>query len=826
MRKTERITGSLRDLRFAIRGLRRRPGFATAAILTLALGIGTSVAMFSVAYGVTLRPLPYNDPARLIRIYESNLVTSKSKEDVSIGAFDAWRKASTLESAALFSKPVPKKIADRDDYRLSTMGVSPTFFKTLGVPMLAGPGFRDESTYTYETAKEAVISFQVWKNLFQSRPDVIGQSIAFETFRANEVLRIVGVLPEKFIFVPSVEIWQPYLVMSPVPRVARTWRYEHVIARLKPGQSADAAMAELQDIAAGQARDFPASNKGWSVTVESLRDSIVGSFGRVSWLLMAAVALVLMVACLNICGLLTARAVSRAGETTLRVALGADRSRLLQLWLSEALVLSIIGGAVGLALARAGVAALKSVAPAEIPRLDAVRIDGLAVSITIVAVVLSGIAFTLAPLTLLSRARLAGGLRDRSVGALNAARSFVNDTLTAAQCAGATVLVVVAVLLTMSFSRLSTVRLGYDPADVWTFTVTPPKSSEPRPWFRRVEWSDNIIAGLMGTTGVERVALTTQVPLAPNPYSVALAKGRGRLESQDLSRWAAVEQKVTDDYFSLMGIHLREGRLFAAVDRFSEPQINQTQSAESGTAIITKETAATLWPGESALGKELWLPDTDNVSWRTVIGVVDDIQFSRVGEAPGLQVFLPFTQTNGGTPRLMVHFSRGQQPQIATFRSLVTSIEPGTDVIDVVSLPGLVSRATAQPRFASLLMSIFSIAALVLAAVGIYGTLAFVINSRLPEIAVRLALGASRRRILGATFWSGFRPALTGILVGAGATLVFSSSLKSLLFETAPRDLLSFILSLGLLLLVAVAAALGPAWRASRTDPVRLLRAD
>jgi putative ABC transport system permease protein len=833
------LDGLGQDFRLAFRTLHRRPGFAAAAITTLALGIGASTAIFSVAYGVSLRPLAYPEPDRLIRIYEANPANGQLEQNVSEGAFHDWREgAASIESAALFTGSDTRFLTGPDQQPVTTMGVSPAFFDVLGARPMLGSGFKGEKRYTRGTTKEAVLSHAAWQRLFGGRPDVVGATLELAGVRGKDVFRVVGVMPAGFAFGQPVDAWRPAIVEVPVARIVRNWRYDRVIARLRPGATVDQARAELEAVAARLGRDFPAIHGGWTVTVESLHASVVGDFGRATWLLLAAVAVVLLVTCLNVGGLLVARAVARERETAVRAALGAGSWRLLRLWLAEASLLGTLGAGLGLLLAWSGVSALKAAAPPGIPRLEAVGLDLPTLAVAALSAVLAIAIFTMAPQGRASRRERASGLHAGSVGAGDGPkRQTTRIALTVAQCAGATTLVVLAVMLTRSFIKLTSFDLGWNPAGVLSLNVSPPMPPDlQRPWYRYVEWSDRLIARLEATPGIHRAAVTTQVPLSPQSFPSTLARGRGKTANDD-TRWPAVQHIVTDGYFDLMGIRLVSGRTFRPADRFAEPQVNWTTKAERGAAVVSQTVARTLWPDRPAIGESLWLPDIDNVSWREVVGVVGDIQFHEVGEAPALHVFVPWTQHSTGRPRLVVKSSRqglstgsGQAGDaasiIAEVRDVVRTVEPGTTIDQVSTLDSLVSRATAQPRFTSRVVAGFGALALLLAAVGIYGTLSYLVGARTREIGIRLALGAPRSGIVSNVVWRGLIPAIAGGLVGLSIAIALARTFRALLFGVEPLDIESFAGGAALLLLVALAAALGPARRAARIDPAKALRMD
>jgi predicted permease len=769
------LEGLGQDFRLAFRSLRRRPGFMAAAVATLALGIGASTAIFSVAYGISLRPLPYPRADRLIRVYEASPANGKAREDVSVGAFHEWREgASSIESAALYAKPNTRFLAGGDQQAVRMMSVSPAFFDVVGARPLLGSGFKPEKEYTRYTADaEAMLSHAAWQRLFGGRPDVVGQQLEFSGVVDNDVYRIVGVMPADFAFDQPVDLWRPTKIVElPVGRLMRNLRSDRAVARLRPDATIDRARAELGAVSARLAREFPASNGGWTVSVESLHESIVGSFGRATWLLLAAVAVVLLVACLNVSALLIARAVSRTRETAVRAAFGAEPWRLLRLWLAEASMLAWLGGGLGVLLAWSGISALKASAPPGIPRLDAIALDLPTLMVAVCSTALAVLIFTVAPLGRAPRTQLVEGLRAGSDGAGDSrSRQLSRSALTLAQCAGAATLVVLAVLLSRSFIKLMAVDLGWDAGGVLSMAVAPPVPRQlPRPWFRLVEVSDRLIARLETTPGIVRAAVTTQVPLSPDAFPSTLARGRGK-GSTETTRWPVVQHNVTDGYFDLMDIRLVAGRPFSPSDRFTEPQVNRTAAAERGVAIVSEQTARAVWPGQSAIGQALWLPDIDGVTWREVVGVVEDIQFHAVGERPALHVFVPWTQMSIGRVRLLVKGTSTGAALAPLVRQVVQEVEPGTRIDQVAALDALISRATAQPRFTTRLVAAFGALALMLAAVGIYGTLSYLVGSRVREIGIRLALGASRSRILSNVLWRGIGPALAGGVLGSPGRL-------------------------------------------------------
>ncbi len=816
------------DMRHALGTLRRRPGFAAASIATLALGIGASTAIFSVAYGVSLRPLPYWQPDRLARLYESSPANGRPREDVSEVTFHEWRQGvASLAGIAIHSPPSTQFLLRGDPQPVVTMSVSTGFFDVLGASPVAGRGFTPADRRPRGTEDEAVLSFAGWQRLYGGQPGAVGSVAVFSGVGDDDAFRIVGVMPEGFGFGEPVDFWRASFLRPVTANVVRGWRYDRVIARLRSDATLEATRAELESVAARLARDYPATNRGWTAAVEPLHDAVVGSFGRATGLLLAAVALVLLMAVVNVGGLLAARGVVQARELAVRAALGAGSWRLLRLRLAETSVLSGLGAGVGLLLAWLAVAALRAAAPPGIPRLDAIAVDWPTVAIAAASALLSVIVFIIGSHRPMAGSSLAQRLRGGAGATGGPGRPAASwSALTVAQCAGAAALVVLAVMLTRSLTALTAIEVGWDADRVLSLSARPPVPREVRrPWFRMVDWSDRLIARLEATPGVERAAVASQTPLAPRITPASIARGRGRAAS-DGGRWPGVHQNVTDGYFELMGIRLLGGRLFDRGDRFTPAQMERSEPVERGVAVVSASAARALWPGRSPIGESIWLPDADVVTWREVVGVVEDLQFHTVGEPPALHVFTPWTQMSSVNARVMIKSAAGAAVVPADVRRALAEVEPGTFIDQVAPLDAAVARATAQPRFTSRVVSAFSALALLLAAVGIHGTLSYMVAARTREIGVRLSLGATRRAVVWGTVWRGLRPAIAGGIGGLAIALGLAQVFRATLFGVEPLDARSFAAGGTVLLLVAVAATLGPARRVARIDPSLTLRAE
>jgi putative ABC transport system permease protein len=826
-RLTHSISTWSRELIVGVRTLARQPAFSLAAIATFALGIGAATAIFSVVYGVTFRPLPYPDPDRLIRIYEASHAAGDAKHPVSEATFHEWRtNLSTVASVALITD-ARTRFLDGDSPRpLSVAGVSPSFFEVLAVAPLYGRVFQDESAYRNirDSTNELVLSYEAWQRLFGGDPAVIGQRVRFATRAESSV--VVGIMPYGFAFERAVDAWAPSVMRLPIGRIVRSWRYDRVVARLHPNRSLDDVRAELEVVSARLARDFPVSNAGWSATVETLQDAIVGRFGRASWLFLAAVGGVLLVACANVAGLLTARALDRRRETSIRLALGAGRGRVMQMWLSEALVLASLGAGCGVAMAWALIQLLRAAAPPGIPRLEDIAVDGWSLAFALAAMVMAAVVCAVGPAystrdRALGRDVLSGG----RTGTDRPQRRRLSAGLVTLQTGAAVALVLVSIVFARSFAQLIQVDLGWRPDRVLSLHVAPrPPAADRRPWFWYVQWADRLTARLEATPGIARAAVTTVIPFSPEIIPADVASGRE--VRGDETRWPIELHAVTDGYFDTMGLTLRRGRLFGATDRFDEPTLNYRTKASHGVAIVTESVARSLWPGQDPIGQSIRVPTIDNAPFREVIGVVGDVQFASVGGRPPLTVFLPWAQMPSGVPRLVVRATTDAAAIANSVSAAVHAEQLATGIDRVLVLASLVDRALAPARLTTQLIAALGVLAILLASVGVYGSLSTLVRARAREIAVRIAVGASPVQTLRRVLLWGLSPVMAGTVMGVAVAPLVISSAQSLLYGIDRVGFVSVVASGTVILVMTTVACLAPAIRAVRTDPIRVLRAD
>jgi putative ABC transport system permease protein len=800
-----------RDLKLSSRLLLRRPAFLVGTVATMALATGLSSALFAVGYGVVIRPLPYPSAERLIRIYETNAAKGRLKEDVSVGAFHDWREsARTLEAIALFSKGSLLYTSDGSRRALRGMRVSPDFFRVLGVQPMIGAGFAADSSYNRSQPPDVVISYELWHSLFAGAAAAIEQTIAVDGRR--EPLRVVGIMPQGFFFDRETDLWTLEVVRPPISRGLRNLRYDRVVARMRPPVTPSHVQSELAAVSVRLAREFPSSNDGWTATVERLHSSVVGRFADATWILLTAVLVIVGVACLNVAALFASRTVARGHETSLHIALGASRGRMMRLWFTEASAVAGLGGAIGLALAYFTLRILKALAADTIPRLREIEIDGVIVALIFVTILACSLLITaLSARWASSEARLSG-LRTAESG-MDRRRQRLRELIVAGQCAGAILLTVVAVVLLKSWQNVARVETGWSADGVLTMALRLAGRADGQQY---LALTDRVSAHLEGLGQVEAAAITTQIPLTPNPISATLAMGPEPVPNE--LRWPAVQHHVSERYFDAMHLTLVEGRQFD-----HRENLRGDIPRDRGVAILSRQAASALWPAESAVGKLIRIPAVDNVPFREVVGVIEDFQFYLLGEQPAMHVFVPWSQSPTTYPKLILRLRDAAITPDAVSNA-IRAAESNVIVHQVATLETIVDRATAMPRVVGITVATLALLLVLLVAVGLYSSLALSVSSRIPDISVRLALGARRRSIATMVLVWCLRSVVIGAIAGGTLAIVVMRASGAFLFGVEPADPL--LLATGIAAFVGVAAlsCVLPAYRAVHVDPASSFR--
>jgi putative ABC transport system permease protein len=806
------------DLRFAGRQLWKSPGFTLVAVATLALGIGATTAIFSVVDGVVLRPLPFRAPEGLVRAY---FVSKEGEKQAafSVANFLDWRAAShTLADATAHHGGTLNLSGGggTEPERLQAAWVRANFFRVVGISPLAGRTFAPGEDDA-KAPRVAVISEKLWRRRFGADPSVLGRSLTLN----GEPYSLVGILRQGIQLPGAADVWVPF-VFSPDDVKSRGSVYFGAIARLAPGATVRQAESESDVVGRRLAQQYPADNAGYfrSMTVTPLQEAMVGDVSKKLLLLLGAVALVLLIACANVANLLLVRAAAREGEIAVRVALGAGRARLVRQLLTESLVLALAGGLTGVGLAAWITRVLVALGPRGIPRLEQIRIDGTTLLFALGVSLLTGLLFGLAPALQTSKTDLAGVIREGTRGSRGRAGTCARGTLVVVEMALAVVLLAGAGLLIRSFQRLQEVEPGFRAARVTTFNLELPESRySDTAKLRQV--MTGLLERLRALPGVDSVGATVfGLPFSGNMNVLDFTVvGRPPLPvGHDESMRVAV---ATPDYFRTLGIRVVRGRAFGPRDRIGAPQV-----------VMINETAVRkFFPGEEPLGHRIDLGmKVDGVrQGGEIVGIVADVKQDALEAKIDPQLFLPYEQLPMESPAIVVRSTadpRNPRTLAAAIPAAVRALDPDLPVYGLQPMTELVEASTSQSRFYMLLLGGFAAIALVLAAVGIYGVTAYGVRQRTQEIGIRMALGASRDRVLRMVVGQGMALALAGAAAGLAGAFLATRGLHSLLYEVSASDPATFAAVAAVLLAVAALASYLPARRAALTEPQLALRGE
>ena len=804
----------VQDIRYAFRRLAKSPGFAAVVIMTLGLGIGANSAIFSVVNGVVFRSLPFPEPERLIRLFQS-------PEEGSLGPFtpmnflDVQAGAKSLESSAAFTTAGFTLTGQGEPERLDGVEVSASFFDVLRVRPALGRGFATEENQTGRT-RVAVISHSLWARRFNSDPGILGRSVSLNA----EPHTVIGVLPEGFSYPARRDVWTPLEYDTQFTTQSRGAWYLNVIARLKPGATEEQAATEVGAIGARLEKEFPASNLNVRFVVEDLHSYLTGDIKPKLLILLAAVGLVLLIACANVANLLLARAAARESEIAVRAALGAGRGRLVRQLLTESVVLAIAGGVLGLALAVAGTRFLLSLEPAGIPRLDAVGVDSTVVMFTAAIALFTGIVFGLIPAAQATRGDLVSSLKEGGKGALAARRAGrMREGLVVAEIALAVMLLAGAGLLIRSFAKLQEVDPGFQASSALTFrTALPPATYDTED--ERRQFYDGLLGRLRALPGVQTAGAISLLPLSGGGAFVITFTVEGQTPPRPGEEPSMQVRVVTPDFFQAMGIPQLRGRGFTDAD-----------NATSTPVVMLSEAAVKRYfANENPLGKRITLgwgrgPNRPRVGGE-VVGVVRSVKQFGLDAEEQPEIYIPHAQQPVPGMTFVLKTAVPPLGLADAARREVRAVDPSLPVVALESLDRVVANSISQPRFYMLLLVIFAAVALLLASIGIFGVVSYTVAQRTREVGIRIALGASRERVLRMVLASSMRLAVLGVTVGIVAAVLLSRTLESLLFNLSPKDPFTYAAVAVVLTGIALVASYLPAWRAARVDPVVALRAE
>jgi predicted permease len=805
------------DIRYGVRVLRRSPVFTTVAVATLALGIGANTAIFSVVNAVLLQPLPFPDTRSLVSVWDGGHSQAE---------FTYIRDRShTLSGAAAYLPHFSVSLAgDGEPVRLTSAQVSAGFFDVLGVRPLRGRFFAPGED-TFGATPGVVISHALWRDRFGADPDVVGRLVDIDGVRRQ----VIGVAPAAFTF-PSSEtrLWLPMLIDPAGLRCAPGnkrcldgatgyhWgAYGHfVIGRLRPGVSTGQARADIHRIGGELQRDNPVWRPpmpGYlaGLQVSDLRTRLVADSERLLFVLLGAVGLVLLMACANVANLLVVRGAARARELSIRAALGAGPRRLRRQLLVEYLLLAVVGGGAGLLLAVGGLRALLSLLPGSTPRLDEVRLDGWVFAFTILVTAATGLLFGLAPARRLARTDASAALAGARAGAGRPQRRLAG-VLVSAQIAIGVMLAIGAGLLVRSLVRILDIDPGFATTHVVSAQISPPRAryatADPMRALTR-----QLVDRLAAAPGIAAAGITTQLPFDGTNHGMAIWIDGWTTDPNKLELFEL--RKVSPEWFRAMGIPIRRGRAFTGADG----------AGGTPVAIVSETAARRFWPTRDAVGGQVRFPWP---GWMTVVGIAADVRNNDLKEAENPALYVPYDQVPEVPFAVTVSTTGDPTAAIATIRSVVRDVASDTPVSRERTMDALVQDSVAGSRAAATLLLGFGLLALILGSIGTYGLVAYGVESRRQEFAVRIAIGARAATVIRLVLREGARLAATGLIVGIAAALALSGVMRGLLFEIAPTDPVTFVVAPILLGATALLACAVPAWRATRVDPNAALRRD
>jgi len=798
-----------RDLSYALRSLRNSPGFTTVAILTLALGFAANTAVFTVVNGVLLRPLPFPEPGRLFLIsYQSKQRTFENQPGLYDRDYLEYEKHNqAFERIATFNEDSATLTGAGDAAREPTAMVTSSFFSVLQVRSAMGRTFLPEEELKGNN-HVAVLSDKIWHDRFGANPNILGKAITLDGMEYS----VVGIMPPGFTFPHTPAFWLPLAVgADPGNTYIRP-----VVGRLRPSVSRQQALAELESFAQHQPPGPGERREDMIAEILPLNDLLVAKVRKSLLIFMGAVAFVLLIACANVANLLLMRGTVRQREIAVRNALGASRGRVIRQLLTESVLLALCGSIAGILLAIFGVRALLALAPAMgVPRLQEVHIDARVLTFAVALGAIMGILFGLVPALQATGNRIRDFL-NLSGPTATARRQRLRSALVISEIALALILLSGAGLMLKSFMHMRTVDPGFRTENILTMTVDLPDSTYPTTPAIQA-FHSRILEKLSSVPGIIDASAVNWMPLQP-----ALVRGDFHLESgRKLPRgYVVAKPAVSPDYFRVMGIRVLQGRGFAGRDNTTAPSV----------AIVTQSVAKTLWPGEDPIGKRITLEDNPQAKdWLTIVGVVDDVRQQILTDQPQPAIYQPLQQVT--RPFFLSHMSyvvrTAQSPQsvAAALRNVLQGVDPGQPV-EIAALTDLVDANISETRFQTRLISTFSILALLLAAIGIYGVLAYAVTERKREIGIRMALGAKKSDVAFMLLKGTLVLVMAGVVLGGCGAVLLTRVLGKFLFEVRPTDPVTFLSVTAVLAVTGIIAGLLPAQRASTVDPVVALRSE
>ena len=809
----------LQDLKYALRMLKKNPAFTAVAILTLAVGIGANSAIFSVVNSVLLRPLPYGQPGQLVRVYSEFPTMKLQKFWISVPEFlDIQREAKSWEAIGAWAPGGRNVGTESEPLRVTSALVTRSLIDVLGVQPERGRNFTEEEDRNGGPGV-AIISHGLWQKGFGGASDIIGKQIQVNSATTT----VVGVMPANFAFPPGsndqVEILVPFQ-FDPANPGNRGGHFLSVIGRLKSGVTIEQAQSEMTSLMAGWKSESRAQHllnpQNHPVLMMGLHEDVVGSARKSVWLLMAAVGFVLLIACVNVANLLLARAESRHREFAVRLALGAGMRRMVRQFIAEGFVLVLIASLLGVGLAFVGLKILLLFAPDSVPRTEEIGVGLPVLGFTIAVAVIAVFLFGLAPLAQVSERNLANWIRGAG-RAIRGGGQALRKSLVIAEIALAVILVIGSGLMIRAFWKLQQVNTGFEPAGVVSFSLNLPTVNYRAP--ERLQFVNSLEQKLSSIPGVTSASVAGGLPplrrINANDTEIEGYQPTPDGPAQNVDYWNV----VGNDYFKTMKIRLLEGRTF-------EPQDDNPNAMP--VVVINQALAKRFWTG-SPIGRRVNPGFSDDPKvWFTIVGVVEDTKNAGMDKPAGPELYLQVRQVAnnylGANVNFVVRTANDTVPMESSIRNVIREMDPSLPVYNLWSMNELVSKSMVQPRFLALLLATFSGIALFLAAIGIYGVMAYSVAQRTQEIGVRMALGARPFHVLRLVLGQSMVMLLIGVVIGLAGAFALTRLMRTLLFEVTATDPLTYVSVIGLLTVVALLACYIPARRAAKVDPLIALR--
>ncbi|HKP88120.1 MAG TPA: ABC transporter permease [Blastocatellia bacterium] len=808
----------LQDLRYGARMLANKPGFSIVAVITLALGIGANSAIFSVVNAVLLSPLPYPEPSKLVRVYSEFPTMDLRKFWVSAPEFmDMHNEAQSWESIGAWSMGGVNVASNSEPIRVTSASITRGLIETLGVQPAMGRNFTEEEDRK-GGPRTALISDGLWRRAFGAEGDIIGKEVQIN----SQPYTVIGVMPRGFNFPAGsndpAQVWVSFQ-FDPKNPGNRAGHFLNVVGRLKSDRTIEQARAEMDSLMEGWKSENRAqhllSPDKHPVLMFSLHEDVVASARPAVLMLLYAVAFVLLIACVNVANLLLARAEARRREFAVRLALGAGRQRLLRQFLAEGLILVLLGASAGILLAKVGLGLVIAAAPDSVPRTAEVSVNLPVLAFTLGISLFSVIIFALAPLVQMRERDLAIWLRGSGQRTSGGGGHRLRKSLVIAEIALAVVPMILSGLMIRAFWKLQQVDLGFDPRNVMTFSLALPRSRYQNPDL--LNFAKTLEAKLAALPGVSSASFAGDLPPArpidANDTDIEDYQSTPDGPAENVDFWNVVGQ----DYFKTMGIRTMEGRTFETMDQGETSQ---------KVVVINQAMARRFWQ-QSPIGRRIDPGIAKDPVWFTVVGIVEDTKNLGTDKPAGTELYFLQSQTLAfGISRMnfVVRTEGSAGAAASNIRSVVAEMDPGIPIFGLQTMSDVVGDSLVRPRFLSMLLAAFSVIAISLAAVGIYGVMAYTVTQRTQEIGLRVALGATTRNVLGMVLGQGLRMTFIGLAVGLTAALFLTRVMASLLFEVSATDPITFILAGIGLTAVGLFACIVPARRAARVDPMVALR--